>query len=76
MIYVVWSPEDAKVKVSRCMRVLQYMEVLLILLQSKMIYAHARGTLRRCLDGISREIEATEFFEFSYDVVLGRMPAK
>jgi hypothetical protein len=52
------------------------MEVLLILLQSKMAYAHARGTLRSCLVGISREIEATEFSELSYDVVLGRMPAK
>jgi len=76
MIYVVWSPEDAEFKVSRCMWVLQYMEGLLILLQSKMIYAHARGTLRRCLDGISREIEATEFSELSCDVVLGRMPTK
>jgi hypothetical protein len=57
MIYVVWSPEDAKVK-------------------SKMVYAHARGTLRSCLAGISREIKATEFSELSYDVVLGRMPAK
>ncbi|KAH7183197.1 uncharacterized protein B0J16DRAFT_345537 [Fusarium flagelliforme] len=57
MVYVVWSPEDAKVK-------------------SKMVYANTRGTLRQYLAGISREIEASELSELSYDVVLGRMPAK
>lgn len=54
IIFVVWSPQGAKIK-------------------SKMLYASSKDALRKRLDGIAVEVQATDLDECSYDSVYDKV---
>jgi len=41
--------------------------------KAKMVYASSREALRRALDGIAAEIQATEYIEITYETVLEKV---
>lgn len=72
ILFITWSPDTARVRV--CLTPLSSsLTTFLTHLQSKMVYASSRASLRDSLNGIGGEIQATDLSEIDYTTVLEKV---